>query len=137
MGKAQAVGSVPIALRGLRTVHRPPAVYQQLLRRGNIQGLKDAGPIDGMRRSENVHTDDMHIGWPATLIDHGRVVIRQGVEPNVRHKVMVERQFNTPGQSRLRTRDAEVVQGFLEELENLLAPMGGVDEVGVVLEVLD
>ena len=90
MGKAQAVGSVTIALRGLRAVYRPPAVHQQLLRRSNIQGLKHTGPIDGMRRREDVLTDDVHIGWPATLIDHSRVVIRQGVEPNVRHKVTVE-----------------------------------------------
>ena len=137
LGEAQAVGGVAIALRSLRAVQRPPTVHEQLLRRDDIEGLEHAGPIHRMGRREDVLADHVHVGGPAALADHGGVVVRQRVEPDIRDEFAIERELDAPREPGLRTGDAEVVHRLLQELEHLLATMRRIDEVRIVLQVLD
>ena len=110
---------------------------EQLARRFDAEGLEHAGPVDRMGRREDVLADDMDVGGPEAFVRDGRVVVGQGVEPDVGDEGGIEGQFDAPGQAALGTRDAQVVHRLLQELEDLVLAEARRDEVGVSAEVLD
>ena len=88
-----------------------------------------------MRRNENVFSDDVNVGGPALLFERGGIIIRQRVKPDVRDKILVERQLNPPGKAFFRAGNAEIRNRFLEKFDNVFLAESGENEVRVVFEV--
>ena len=65
-----------------------------------------------------------------------RDVVDQGVEPDVRHVVFVERQGDAPVQPGARPRDAQVVQRILEQGERFVLVPLGTYEIRVLMDVI-
>ena len=65
-------------------------------------------------------------------------VVHQRVEPDVGDEVRVERERDAPVQPRRRAADAEVFEGVvLEEAEDFVAAVVGLDEAGIRLDVIN
>ena len=135
--ETKGVGGVAGGLRSLLVVDRPPAVDEQLARGLDAEGLEHAGPVDRVGRREDVFADDVDVRGPEAFVCDGRVVVGQGVEPDVGDERLIKGQFDAPGQTGLRTRDAQVVHRLLQELEDLVLAEARRDEVRVRAEVLD
>ena len=74
--------------------------------------------------------------FPLGVAD-ARDVVDQRVEPDVGDVLLVPGDLDAPGQARLGPRDAEVLQGLLQEGEHFVSVALGPDEVGVVVDVAD
>ena len=74
-GEAEGVGRIAGALGSFLVIDRPPTVDEQLARGLDAEGLKHAGPVDGVGRRQDVLADDMHVGGPKSLIGDGGVVV--------------------------------------------------------------
>ncbi len=125
------------ALGHLGSTLHPKPVHQQGLWRWQAEGMQHDGPVNGMRRDENVFADNIEISRPESLVDDTGVVIQQRVEPHVRHVVGVEWQRDAPLETFPRTRNTEVVQRLFKELEHLLLPVLGEDKILMRLQVID
>ncbi|MEZ4236358.1 MAG: hypothetical protein R3F59_09395 [Myxococcota bacterium] len=68
---------------------------------------------------------------PAERLLEPRHVVQQRVEPDVADVVPVERQLDAPAHPRLRAADAQVAERLAQEAEHLVAPVLGLDEVGI------
>lgn len=90
--------------------------------------MEHAGPVDGVRRDEDVFSDDLEIGGPqgievgevgafGLLISGEGDVVNEGVEPDVGDKVWVEGKGDAPGHALFRAGDAEV--GFASALDGV------------------
>ena len=65
-------------------------------------------------------------------------IVHQRIEPDVSHIAGIEGQGDSPGESGGRTGDAEVFELLgTQETQDLVAPVGGLDELGILFKVLD
>src|SRR5207247_10227589 len=63
-------------------------------------------------------------------------VVGQGVEPDIGHKVFVERQLNSPVEPRLGTRDAKVAADSFDRVPQFGLAKIGNDRVFSIVEIL-
>ena len=155
---ADGVDNVAGGLGELLSVLLPPAVGEHLLRERDSGGMEHDGPVDGVEL-DDVLADDVDVGRPefgavrgtrrvpiperggsgAVAEGHGdRVVIGEGVEPDVGHPFGGEGQGNAPAEAAGGTRDAQVFELLrAEEAEDLVASDGGGNEGRVGLDVGD
>ena len=62
-------------------------------------------------------------------------VIEQRIEPDVRHVLRIERQRDSPVQTRDRARYTQVAQRFAQEAQHLIAPVLGLNKARVILDI--
>jgi hypothetical protein len=93
-------------------------------------------------RRENVLADEVEIGRPPPAesrivgpITGNGDVIHQCIEPDIGDVVSVEREFDAPGQARLRTRNRKVFQGLLEKPQDFVAARARFNEIRMLLDV--
>ena len=86
----------------------------------------------------------MHVGGPPRLkfifvraVTRRRDIIQQRIEPDIGHVIGIEGQIDPPAHSRLRPRDAQVVERFSQKSEDLVLAVFGLDETGVSVDVID
>ncbi|MBA7694301.1 hypothetical protein ES703_102908 [subsurface metagenome] len=134
---------VPQGLGHLLLAHQPPAVGEDSPGQGDVSCHQHGGPVDGVG-GEDVLTNQVHISGPPVFeaflvfgIAHGGNVVGEGVEPDVVDIVGVEGQLHAPGQPGLGPRDAQVPQRLAQKAQHLVAPGIGLDEPGVLPDVLD
>ena len=130
---AQGFGHLGIA-------HQPVTVHVQVLVHGQARGLEHGGPEHGMGL-EDVLGHQMFAGpeglvlftvGPAQSAD----VVQQGVEPHIADVILVEGQFDAPGQAGLGTGDAQIFQrARLQHGQHFVAVALGADEIGMALDV--
>ena len=112
------IDDVAEALAHFGAVSQPPAVRENGFRQRHTHCHKHGRPVNGMR-GQNVFTNELVRRWPPlvelgviALVADGGDVVQERVEPDVGDEILVERQFNAPGEPRLRARDTEVLQFF-------------------------
>jgi len=94
-------------------------------------------------RLDDVLGDKVLAGGPvlaevlAVRVADARDVVDERVEPDIGDVVLVPGDLDAPGQARLGPRDAEVLEGLLQEGEHFVLVSLGPDEVGVVVDVPD
>ena len=113
-------------------------------------GMQHDRPVDTVRGDEYVLADDVHN--PGTLPRFGKIrqaagsgrgiaetgeadVVRQGIEPDISHKIPIKRQLNPPRQAAFRPRDAQVHALAFHRFDELGQPVCGEDEFRVRLQV--
>ena len=151
---AHRVGGIPVAqhhgihhvahgLAHLLAVDDQPAVAEHLLGQGQTQGVEHDGPDDGME-AHDLLADQMHIRRPVFAeqfivvgaVAQGGDVVAQRVQPDIHRVLLVEGHGDAPLDGR--AADAQVVQARAQEvIEHLVGAGGGLDEVGMLLDVLD
>lgn len=134
---------MPWALGHLSAVEHQPAVAEYLLGQGQAQRHKHDGPIDGVE-AHNLLTHQMHVGGPVLVefavallaVAQGGDIVGQRVDPYVDHVLGVKIHRHAPGETG--PGDAQVLQsGQQEILQHLVGPLRGLDELGMVLDILD
>ena len=103
-----------------------------------------------MRGNENVFSDDLERVAPPSITKFRRLlfvivdlrivageanIIRQRVEPDIGHEILVERQLNSPIEPRFRTRDTEVATDSLNRIPQFGSPKIGNDRVFAIVDV--
>ena len=145
-GRLEGIDHVAQRLGHLGVLDQPVAVHVEVPVQRQIRGHEHGGPEDAVGL-QNVLGHEMFAG-PVFLVVAGLVVfvfrpaeggdvVGKGVEPHVAHVVLVEGQFDAPGQAGLGTGDAQIFQhAAFEHGERLVAVAFGPDEVGIVENVL-
>ena len=64
-------------------------------------------------------------------------VVDQCIKPDIGHIIRIKRKWNSPFQSFLRTRNTQIVDRLLQELEDLLSPKTRKDERLVRFDMID
>ena len=100
-------------------------------------------PVDGVR-GQDVLADQVHRRGPqaveACLVRQvsGRgEIVEQRVEPDIAHVARIKGQGDAPAQALDRPRDAQVAQRAAQKAQHLVAADLGLDERGVIVDVLD
>ena len=106
----------------------PPAVNEECghFLVSEAERVEHDEPVNAVRRSKDVFSDDMH-GGPAGFEERqvragGGIVageadvVREGVEPNIGHKVAVEGKLDAPSQARFWTGNAKVSGEFFHRV---------------------
>ena len=117
---------------------------------GNAAGVEHDGPVDAVGRDEDILADDVGVAGPEVLpfretrgfrgtVAEAREagVIREGIEPDKRHVIVIEGKWNAPGEAGFRAGDAEVdAFAIAEGIDELRLAVRGKHHVRVRLEVL-
>ena len=135
--EVEGVQGVARALGHLLPALQPPPVNQKALRERYSGRLEHDGPVDGVRRDEDVLADHVPVGGPPLALLRRGVVVQKRVEPDVCHVARVKGKGDPPLQPLPGTRDAQVVQGLLQEFKDLLLAVLGEDEVRVCRQEVD
>ena len=158
LNHGEGIDDVAGALADLGAVLLPPAVDEQLFGQRQSRRLEHDGPIDGVE-FEDVFADDVEVGGPegelgdwsremgvGESVAHRSVavgsrdadVIHQRVEPHVSDEARIEGQGDAPVEPGRGTRNAQVGERVIfEEAQYFVAPVGGLHEVGVLLNMRD
>ena len=140
--QVQGLDDVSQALGHLALVHVPVTVDVQVAVGFDPGRLEHRGPVDAVGLQDVLGDEVLGRGpeGPEVLpvgVARGGDVIDEGVEPDVGHVILVEGQRDPPGQPRLGAGNAEVLQGFAQEGEDLVPVAFRADEIGVVLDIPD
>ena len=116
---------------------------EDLLGQGLAHGHQEDGPVNGVE-TQNVFTDQMHIGGPQFLVQFGRIfrivadtgdVVIQSVHPNVYNVTGVKVHGNAPAEGS--TGYAQILQtGFQEVVYHFFLAGLGLNELRMLLDVL-
>ena len=116
---------------------------EDLLGQGLTHSHQEDGPVNGVE-TQNVFTDQMHIGGPQLLVQFGGIlrivadtgdVVVQSVHPNVYNVTRVEINRNTPAEGG--TGYAQILQTGLQEVVYHFFLTGlGLNEFRMLLDVL-
>ena len=123
--------------------HEQPRVAENLLGQGLIKCHENYRPVNCVE-TENVLAYEVYIGRPVFLIHIGVValdvvaqecdVVGKGVYPNIDNMTGVKLHGHAP--CKCASRDAQVCEtGSYEVVEHLVLSGGGLNEVGVLLDV--
>ena len=139
--EADGIDDVALRLAHLVAVNDEPAVAVDLLRQRQVERHEDARPDDRME-AHDLLADEMQIRGPVFLehlriveIADWREVVRERIEPDVDDVLRVDGHGDAPVERR--AADAEVVEPLLDEVDHLVAPRDGLDEVWMILDVLE
>ncbi len=141
--KLHGIHHITRRLAHFAIAHQPPAVCKNGLGQFHPHGLKHDRPVHRMG-GEDVLPDQVTGRRPPGLefrviteIPHRADVIGQGIAPDISHKILIERQLNSPAQAALGPRHTQVIQFLPQEPERLIAPEIWLDKFRIVLNVLD
>ena len=139
--EADGIDDVPLRLAHLVAVDDEPAVTVDLLRQRQIERHEDARPDDRME-AHDLLADEVEVRRPVFMeflriveVADRREVVRERVEPDVDDVLRVDGHGDAPVEGR--AADAEIIEPLLDEIDHLVAPRNGLDEIRMVLDVLE
>ena len=122
-------------------VQQEPAVAEDLLGQGQVQGHQQGGPDDGVE-ADDLLAHKVDVGRPVVvkivvfgvLIAQRGDIVGEGVHPHIGHVFGVEVHHDAPGEGG--PGDAEILQtGVDKVVHHLVDPAAGFQEVGVYQQI--
>ena len=100
----QRVERIARAFRHFGAALHPPTMRNNSARQRQLRRMQHNGPVNCMRRNENIFADDMPGCWPlARMISDRRIVIKQRIKPHISDIIGIKRERDTPLESLART----------------------------------
>ena len=138
------VDDVALGLGHLAVAHQQPGVAKHLLGQGLVQSHQQDGPVDGVE-PQDVLANEVDIGGPVFLVHLAVVavhveagesdIVAQGVDPHIGDVLGVKLHRDAPGEAG--AGHAQVLQAGLQEVvDHLVLPGLGLDELGMLFDVL-
>ena len=137
------VHHVALALGHLAAVQQQPAVAKDMAGQRHVHAHEHGGPDDGVE-ADDLLAHEVVVGGPVVVVvvvlvveqAQGGGVVEQGVHPHIDHVAGVKVHGHPPGEGG--PGDAQVLQAGLDEVvHHLVNPGAGLEEVGVLQQVLD
>ena len=144
IGKIVGIHDVSAGFAHLVHAGKQPRMTEYLFRQGQIERHQNDGPINGME-TDDILTDNMHVGRPILAVQFAlRVhvvaktcdIVGKSIHPNVDHVLIVKGDGHAPLEGG--TGYAQILKtGKQEVVEHFLLAAFGLDELGIVLDILD
>ena len=138
----QGLDDIAQAFGHLALIDIPVAVDVQMPVRLDPGGLQHGGPVNAVgfqnifgdevlgHRPEGMEVCSIRIAWGGDIVD-------EGVKPDVGDVVVIKRQRDPPGQTRLGTGDTEILQGIPQEGQHFILITFRADKSRMILDVMD